>query len=105
MYHSVVGAAIIICGLYSVLWGKSKEVKKITRLVPTKSFTEEPMDRVEENAATESFKGLNNHGGNVIVAVAPNFIPGSKILEVFDEEEEQDLEAKVMPNHEIKPSI
>ncbi|KAI3448292.1 hypothetical protein Pfo_004957 [Paulownia fortunei] len=86
---SVLGAAIIICGLYSVLWGKSKEMKKITRLVPSKNFTK-PTE-VDETAR-ESFKGFNH--GNNILAVAPNFVPESEILEVFDEEEE-DLEAKV----------
>ncbi|KAK4405082.1 WAT1-related protein [Sesamum angolense] len=72
---SVLGAAIIICGLYSVLWGKSKEMKKITRLVPSKSFTEATHHEVEETAR-ESFKGFN-HANNV-VAVAPNFLPESE---------------------------
>ena len=26
---------MIVCGLYAVLWGKAKEIKEKTRLVPT----------------------------------------------------------------------
>ncbi|KAL8027449.1 hypothetical protein ABFX02_14G095700 [Erythranthe guttata] len=116
---SVIGAAIIICGLYTVLWGKSKEVKKITRLVPTKSFanttTEDQTDIRRENEeidATSSeigVKGLNNsNGGDVVnvMSVTPNFFPDFEILEVFDEEEEeeeQDLEASKVSKTEIKP--
>ncbi|KAL0375960.1 UNVERIFIED_CONTAM: WAT1-related protein [Sesamum calycinum] len=99
---SVLGAAIIICGLYSVLWGKSKEMKKITRLVPSKSFTEATHHEVEETAR-ESFKGFN-HANNV-VAVAPNFLPESEILEVFDvDEDDEDLEAAPkISNPQTKP--
>ncbi|KAL0412712.1 UNVERIFIED_CONTAM: WAT1-related protein, partial [Sesamum radiatum] len=99
---SVLGAAVIICGLYSVLWGKSKEMKKITRLVPSKSFTEATHHEVEETAR-ESFKGFN-HANNV-VAVAPNFLPESEILEVFDEDEDdEDLEAAPkISNPQTKP--
>lgn len=97
VYCSVIGAAVIICGLYSVLWGKSKEVKKITRLVPSKSFTD--ANEVEETARG-SFKGFN-HGTNVM-AVTPNFVPESEILEVFDEEEE-DIEAAKVSSPETKP--
>ncbi|GAV84353.1 EamA domain-containing protein [Cephalotus follicularis] len=32
---SVLGAVLIVCGLYMVLWGKSKDMKKITQLVPS----------------------------------------------------------------------
>ncbi|KAK4424357.1 WAT1-related protein [Sesamum alatum] len=101
--ENVLGAAVIICGLYSVLWGKSKEMKKITRLVPSKSFTEASHHEVEETAR-ESFKGFN-HANNV-VAVAPNFLPESEILEVFDEDEDdEDLEAAAtkISNPQTKP--
>ncbi|KAH6827167.1 hypothetical protein C2S53_019230 [Perilla frutescens var. hirtella] len=84
---SVLGAVVIICGLYLVLWGKNKEMKKITRLVPSKSFR----DAIVEGSGGETFK-VFNHGNNVVV-VAPNFIAESEILEVCNEEE--DLEAKV----------
>jgi len=34
---SVIGAVLIVCGLYVVLWGKSKEMKKKNQLVPAQS--------------------------------------------------------------------
>ncbi|XP_061337172.1 WAT1-related protein At1g68170-like [Gastrolobium bilobum] len=37
---SVLGAVLIVCGLYMVLWGKSKEMKKITQLVPSEIIGE-----------------------------------------------------------------
>lgn len=33
---SVLGSIVIICGLYVVLWGKDKEIKKLSQLVPDK---------------------------------------------------------------------
>jgi len=36
----VVGAVLIVCGLYMVLWGKSKEMKNITQLVPSETIRE-----------------------------------------------------------------
>ncbi|KAL3635294.1 hypothetical protein CASFOL_019841 [Castilleja foliolosa] len=86
---SVLGAAIIILGLYSVLWGKNKEIKKITRLMPSKNFKE--ATKVGEILEDESLRDFN-HGSNVI-AVTPNFFAGPEIIEVFDENEDDDLEA------------
>ncbi|KAH7833518.1 hypothetical protein Vadar_007108 [Vaccinium darrowii] len=37
---TVLGAVVIICGLYMVLWGKSKELKRIAQLMPSKSSRE-----------------------------------------------------------------
>ncbi|KAK3009491.1 hypothetical protein RJ639_013856, partial [Escallonia herrerae] len=39
---SVLGAVIIICGLYMVLWGKGKEIRRIAQLMPSRSSKEEP---------------------------------------------------------------
>ncbi|XP_072067843.1 WAT1-related protein At1g68170 isoform X3 [Arachis hypogaea] len=33
--RSVIGVVLIVCGLYMVLWGKNKEMKKITQLLPS----------------------------------------------------------------------
>ncbi|XP_044491136.1 WAT1-related protein At1g25270-like isoform X2 [Mangifera indica] len=33
---SILGAAMIICGLYAVLWGKAKEMKKSVDLIPSR---------------------------------------------------------------------
>ncbi|CAN6720227.1 unnamed protein product [Malus baccata var. baccata] len=35
---SVLGAVLIVCGLYAVLWGKGKEIEKMSHLVPSTSF-------------------------------------------------------------------
>ncbi|XP_009341320.3 WAT1-related protein At1g25270-like [Pyrus x bretschneideri] len=35
---SVLGAALIVCGLYAVLWGKGKEIEKMSNSVPSTSF-------------------------------------------------------------------
>ncbi|KAK7302478.1 hypothetical protein RJT34_13368 [Clitoria ternatea] len=34
----IVGAVLIVCGLYMVLWGKNKEMKKKNQLVPAQNF-------------------------------------------------------------------
>ncbi|XP_044462788.1 WAT1-related protein At1g25270-like [Mangifera indica] len=44
---SILGATLIVCGLYSVLWGKGKEMKKATQLVPFKDFGESESVEVE----------------------------------------------------------
>lgn len=38
--NSVLGAVLIVIGLYGVLWGKGKDIKKMTQSVPTTSFEE-----------------------------------------------------------------
>ncbi|XP_047973234.1 WAT1-related protein At1g25270-like [Salvia hispanica] len=92
---SVLGAVVIIIGLYLVLWGKGKELKKAKRLMGSKRS---PNPAIGESGR-ESFGGLSNRS-NVII-VAPTFVPelGSSDVFVYDDGEEQaeeeDLEAKV----------
>lgn len=38
MNDSVLGAMLIVLGLYFVLWGKGKEMKKKVQLAPLQSF-------------------------------------------------------------------
>lgn len=45
---------MIVCGLYAVLWGKGKEMKKITRLVPTESSAESQTIDVTEFVSSKS---------------------------------------------------
>ncbi|KAJ4847382.1 hypothetical protein Tsubulata_018022 [Turnera subulata] len=51
---SIIGAALIVCGLYMVLWGKSKEIKKQNQLVPSKSSREAEMINVVITTPTEN---------------------------------------------------
>ncbi|TKY71295.1 WAT1-related protein [Spatholobus suberectus] len=63
---SVLGAVLIVCGLYMVLWGKSKEMKSITQLVPSETIreaeaievvvmsTSEDYDKCDHNNQSES---------------------------------------------------
>ncbi|CAI9770102.1 unnamed protein product [Fraxinus pennsylvanica] len=80
---SVIGAAIIVLGLYAVLWGKSKEIKRISQLIPTKNFKEGDQ---ADNIASESVKNVCMDHSSNIMAIAPNFLPKSEI-EIFDDEE------------------
>lgn len=41
IYFSIIGAVLIVCGLYVVLWGKSKEMKKKSQLVAAQSPQDE----------------------------------------------------------------
>ncbi|KMT06127.1 hypothetical protein BVRB_7g162980 [Beta vulgaris subsp. vulgaris] len=47
---SVIGAILIVFGLYAVIWGKGKEIKKMTKLVPSMSLE----DSVTHNASTNT---------------------------------------------------
>lgn len=88
----MLGTVIIICGLYCVLWGKSKEIKKACRLAPS--------------SEDQSLKGDHNviHGCGGIMAVAPNFVPETEITQVlYEEEDEPDFEAKVSESQTIVP--
>ncbi|KAK4271104.1 hypothetical protein QN277_019844 [Acacia crassicarpa] len=53
---SVVGALLIVCGLYVVLWGKSKEMKTMTQLVPSEKTQQElePIEVVVTNIITDA---------------------------------------------------
>lgn len=82
----MVGAVIIICGLYSVLWGKSKEIKKKTRIVPNDI---EISGGEKAGETVENF----NYANAAVFAMAPNVVPDPDPLPIF--EENQDLEDNV----------
>ncbi|KAK4476869.1 hypothetical protein RD792_016033, partial [Penstemon davidsonii] len=93
---SVLGAAIIVSGLYTVLWGKNKEMKKKVGLVPSKSFS-----RTNHQVETESFKAFNHANVNVL-AVTPNFVPENEIVQVFHDDEEEDFQSKTSNPQVVK---
>ncbi|CAI9765346.1 unnamed protein product [Fraxinus pennsylvanica] len=92
---SVIGAAIIVLGLYAVIWGKSKEMKKSSQLVPKKCFKEADQT---DNIASESIRSINIDHSSNIMAIAPSFLPQTEIETVDDEE--VDIESSV-PNPKI----
>ncbi|KAL7235990.1 hypothetical protein ACSBR1_019299 [Camellia fascicularis] len=73
---SVLGAVVIVCGLYMVLWGKSKELKRIPQLMPSKSSEELEHIDIIVTSLTEN----NNGSSDNIVAV---------------EEEEEEISSEV----------
>ena len=58
---SILGAALIVCGLYMVLWGKSKEMKIINQPEPSKS-SQESHSQLSETATATTIN--NNNSGN-----------------------------------------
>ncbi|KAL4614677.1 hypothetical protein ACB092_07G070800 [Castanea dentata] len=59
---SILGAALIVCGLYMVLWGKSREMKMIDQPESSKSSQESQSQSSE--IATASAINNNNYGNN-----------------------------------------
>ncbi|KAL7235991.1 hypothetical protein ACSBR1_019300 [Camellia fascicularis] len=78
---SVLGAVVIVCGLYMVLWGKSKELKRIPQLMPSKSSDESEHIDIIVTSSTE-----NNNGSS------------DNIVEVEEEEEEISSEVEGVSN-------
>lgn len=82
-----------------VLWGKSKEIKRVTQPMPAKSSKESEDLEIPRNCSLETNIGSHNSPCNVL-GVPPNFVP---IMETNDldenisvkrdcEEEEEDDE-------------
>ncbi|KAK7847504.1 wat1-related protein [Quercus suber] len=59
---SILGATLIVCGLYMVLWGKSREMKMINQPEPSK-ISQESQSQSSE-IATASAINNNNYGNN-----------------------------------------
>ncbi|KAI9087232.1 hypothetical protein K1719_030867 [Acacia pycnantha] len=58
---SIIGGALIICGLYAVLWGKGKEMKKMNQLVPS----DQGLHEIIVRSPTEDNKcALHNNNNN-----------------------------------------
>ncbi|KAL4614681.1 hypothetical protein ACB092_07G070900 [Castanea dentata] len=59
---SILGAALIVCGLYMVLWGKSREMKMIDQ--PESSKSSQEFQSQSSEIATASAINNNNYGNN-----------------------------------------
>lgn len=64
---------LIVCGLYMVLWGKSKEMKKNNQLVPTHNPHEDESNMMEvvvrcevEEKSNQNQKKRHENGDKVV---------------------------------------
>lgn len=59
--YSMIGAVLIVCGLYMVLWGKSKEMKKIAQLMTSKIAQESEDVQVVVMSTTDVDKDCDDN--------------------------------------------
>ncbi|XAR53098.1 hypothetical protein NMG60_11021500 [Bertholletia excelsa] len=66
---SVVGAVVIVCGLYVVLWGKGKELKRITKLPSSESSREakKSVGNIVTNPTDEDDNNVSRSSSNILV--------------------------------------
>ncbi|XP_062178028.1 WAT1-related protein At1g25270-like [Alnus glutinosa] len=90
---SILGAVLIVCGLYAVLWGKGKEMKKITQLAPSNSSRESD-DQLMDIVIASPMEG----NVNVIASVKPDSlstsnapIQGNPLAKGHNQENEENL--------------
>jgi hypothetical protein len=89
---SILGAVLIVCGLYAVLWSKGKEMKKITQLAPSNSSRES--DELMDIVIASPMEG----NVNVIASVKPDSlstsnapIQGNPLAKGHNQENEENL--------------
>ncbi|CAB4267554.1 unnamed protein product [Prunus armeniaca] len=62
---SVLGAVLIVCGLYAVLWGKGKEINKSQSVAPSASFHHQDSGSIDivimPNGMSSNNEGLTNN--------------------------------------------
>ncbi|KAE9446934.1 hypothetical protein C3L33_21180, partial [Rhododendron williamsianum] len=68
----LLGAVVIIFGLYTVLWGKGKELKRITQLMPSKSSRESERIDIIISSSAENSININSSSRSSILVVIPN---------------------------------
>ncbi|XP_004485529.1 WAT1-related protein At1g25270-like [Cicer arietinum] len=87
---SIIGAVLIVCGLYAVVWGKSKEMKKKNQLVPSQSQHE--FDTVEIVVKSLGEDKNNGQANNVQVVKDNEGSPAEKHEEQSENENVQNKE-------------
>ncbi|KAA8536507.1 hypothetical protein F0562_028985 [Nyssa sinensis] len=86
---TIFGAILIVCGLYMVLWGKGKEMKRIAQLMPSKSSKESERIEIVLSSATENNSNGDSSG---VMVVAPN--NNSVSMATCDDTLDRDLSVK-----------
>ncbi|CAN4084743.1 unnamed protein product [Withania somnifera] len=79
---SVVGAAIIICGLYMVLWGKNQEIRRTSKLTPSTNC--------EESDQEDHIVPSN------VIGIAPKFHPMNEIEQLSSQQVLKDKESIIL---------
>ncbi|CAL5358396.1 unnamed protein product [Camellia sinensis] len=77
---SVLGAMVIICGLYVILWGKGKELKRIYQLIPSKNSRELECIEIIATSSTENNNNMIN--SNIIAIDSDNITLKNSKLDV-----------------------
>ncbi|KAK2393149.1 WAT1-related protein [Trifolium repens] len=77
---TIIGAVLIVCGLYTVVWGKSKEKKKNNQLVPSQSTNEFGTVEIVVRTVVEDKSNHNNRNGES---------EGNNTLQVHEHEHEE----------------
>ncbi|XP_052203921.1 WAT1-related protein At1g68170-like [Diospyros lotus] len=80
---SVLGAGVIVLGLYTVLWGKGKELKRMVQLMPSKSsreFSERIEITVTATTTTTTTTSADDHNINNIDVDVNSSSSGSTIV-------------------------
>ncbi|GAA0149365.1 hypothetical protein LIER_36916 [Lithospermum erythrorhizon] len=92
---SVLGATFIICGLYIVIWGKSREMKGANKLSPSKSIEE--AEQGQRNVTTDVARAdeTNNNLPIIPLGVGPNMVPPIILSSEGDENKEISNEIEI----------
>jgi hypothetical protein len=61
---SIIGSVLIVCGLYAVVWGKSKEIKKNNQLVPSQSSNEFDTVEIVVRHVVDDKRNHNSNNGH-----------------------------------------
>ncbi|KAJ4951600.1 hypothetical protein NE237_028432 [Protea cynaroides] len=91
---SLIGAALIVVGLYAVLWGKGKEMKTMAKLVPSKSTREVEQIEVVVTTNPSSSPVTTDHQCTTSNNIhdAPNLEAATLRTAITDVEEEEEEE-------------
>lgn len=59
--YSILGAVLIVIGLYGVLWGKGQEMKRMAKLAPSKSSRDSELFEIVVNSPDATHRIANTN--------------------------------------------